>query len=143
MPAWELGDIPPGGSAQVLMNFLIKAYGGGPAEMPFADIRHGVLRHSLINGSDVLYNRSESLKISHWLDLILVDIGTSVISIPYPGQEPVEYVYASDVSVFFDSAARGPARAEHHAGVQQPDVERHSTELDSNRRGALPAAILR
>lgn len=107
VPAWELGDIPPGGSAQVLMNFLIKAYGGGPAEMPFTDIRHGVLRHSLINGSDVLYNRSESLKISHWLDVILVDIGTSVISIPYPGQEPVEYVYVSDVSVFFDSA--GPA----------------------------------
>ena len=107
VPAWELGDIPPGGSAQVLMNFLIKAYGGGPAEMPFGDIRHGVLRHSLINGSDVLYNRSESLKISHWLDLILVDIGTLITSIPYPGQEPVEYVYASDVSVFFDSA--GPA----------------------------------
>jgi hypothetical protein len=107
VPAWELGDIPPGGSAQVLMHFLIKTYGGVPTEMPYTDLRHGVVRYSYLNGGDVLYNRSESLKISHWIDLMLVDAGNLITSIPYPGQEPVEYVYASDVSVFFDSA--GPA----------------------------------
>ena len=107
VPAWDLGDIPPGISVQVLMNFLIKSYGGGSADMPFSDLRHSVLRHSLMNGSDVLYNRSESLKISHWIDLILVDSGTLIHSVPPYEGEPVEYIYASDVSVFFDSA--GPA----------------------------------
>jgi hypothetical protein len=105
VPAWELGDIPQGGSAQVLMHFTIKAYGGGPAEMPATDIRHGVLRHSLMNGSDVLYARDESLKISHWIDLILVDYGWVIQSVPGQGEEPAEYVYASDVSVFFNTVA--------------------------------------
>jgi hypothetical protein len=104
VPAWHLGDIPPGGTAQVLLDFRIKTYGGGPYEMPFSDIRHSVIRHSFMNGSDVLYNRAESLKISEWIDLILVDSGTLIHSIPVEGQEPVEYIYASDASVFFDTA---------------------------------------
>jgi hypothetical protein len=105
VPAWELGDITQGGSAQVVMHFVIKAYGGGPAEMPATDIRHGVLRHSLMNGSDVLYARDESLKISHWIDLILVDYGWVIQSVPGEGEEPAEYIYASDVSVFFNTVA--------------------------------------
>lgn len=107
VPAWQLGDVPPGGTAQVLMDFRIKAYGGGPAEMPSSDIRHSVIRHSFMNASDVLYNRGESLKISEWIDLILVDSGSLIHSIPAEGQEPIEYIYASDASVFFDTA--GPA----------------------------------
>jgi hypothetical protein len=101
VPTWEMGDIPPGGSNQVLMHFAIKTYAGVPAEMPATDIRHGVFRHSLLNGSDVLYGRDESLKISHWIDLILVDYGWVIATAP--GElEPVEYIYASDVSVFFN-----------------------------------------
>ena len=72
--------------------------------MPYTDLRHSVIRYSYMNDADVLYNRSESLKISHWIDYFLVDAGTLIHSVPYPGQDPVEYISASDVSVFFDSA---------------------------------------
>lgn len=111
VPAWELGDIPPGGSKTVLMDFMIKAYGGGYAEMPMTDIRHSVLRYSLQQGADVLYNRSESLKISHWIDLVLVDDNQSglIHSVwdPWLIEEletnDISFVSASDVSIFFDS----------------------------------------
>jgi hypothetical protein len=110
VPAWELGDIPPNQSATVTMSFAIKTLGGLSAEMPVTDIRHGVLRASYYYGHDVLYNRHDSLKISHWIDMILIDGGTLIQSYAWPEYEeepPVEYVYASDASVFFDSAFSG------------------------------------
>lgn len=107
VPTWELGDLPPGATAQVTMVFRIKTYNGAAAEMPVTDLRHGVIRYSFMNAGDVLYNRSESLKISHWLDAILIDGGSLIHSPPGPEYEPVEYVSASDVSVFFDSAGPG------------------------------------
>ncbi len=52
---------------------------------------------------DIFYNRHNSLKISHWLDTLLVDYGSFVGAPPGQYQEPPpEYIYASDVSVFFD-----------------------------------------
>jgi hypothetical protein len=55
-------------------------------------------------GFDVLYNRYPSLKISHWLDTLLVDY-SGFISTPLPpfwtGEE-IEYIYASDASVFYN-----------------------------------------
>ncbi|MCU0858209.1 MAG: GEVED domain-containing protein [Pontiellaceae bacterium] len=101
VPTWILGDIPPGGSASVLMQFQIT---GGV--MPMSDYRHSVIRYSRNNQADLLYNRHTSLKISHWLDTLLIDNGTYIgaPSAP-PGQyipEPPEYIYASDASVFFD-----------------------------------------
>lgn len=105
VPAWDLGDIPPGGQTNVLMQFRIALPGGAASAMPFSDIRHGVIRHSLLNGSDVLYNRSDSLKISHWIDHLLVDHGAWIGG---PTGEP-EYIHASNASVFFDSHAAGDA----------------------------------
>ncbi len=100
VPAWILGDIPPGSSKQVLMQFQIS---GGV--MPRSDYRHSVIRYSKEYQADLLYNRHNSLKISHWLDTLLIDYG-GIITAP-PGQyeePPPEYIYASDASVFFDAA---------------------------------------
>jgi hypothetical protein len=109
VPAWELGDIPPGQSAQVVMEFRIKTYGGAPTELPLSDLRHSVIRASFMYGYDVLYNRAESLKLSDWLDYLLVDGGNLIYSPndPYASEPPIELITASDVSVFFNSAAPG------------------------------------
>jgi hypothetical protein len=105
VPSWRLGNIPPGGTASVPMTFKISSV-TGPASMPITDYRYGVIRHSKITQSDVFYARHPSLKISHWLDTLLVDYG-GYIGGGLPGQykpDPPEYIYASDVSVFFDEA---------------------------------------
>jgi len=106
VPAWRLQpcDIPPGGTAQVLMSFQVTGAG-----MPKSDYRHSVIRASAMMGLDVLYNRHTSLKISHWVDTLLVDSGTFITAPPGEEyeEEPPEYIYASDVSVFFNSAVSG------------------------------------
>jgi hypothetical protein len=104
VPTWKLGTIKPGASASVQMLFQIS---GGV--MPITDYRHSVIRYSQMNQADIFYARHPSLKISHWLDTLLVDNygGLGWIMAP-PGQykpEPPEYEYASDVSVFFDEEA--------------------------------------
>lgn len=103
VPTWRLGDIVPGGSQSVLMQFVVT----GTTGMPISDYRHSVIRYSQSNQADVLYNRHTSLKISHWLDTLLIDNGaTNIITAP-PGEyeePPPEYIYASDASVFFDWA---------------------------------------
>lgn len=101
VPSWTLGNIPLGGSASVLMSFQISSP-AGPTNMPPTDYRHSVIRHSMMHQADVFYNRHDSLKISHWLDTLLVDYGGYMGAPPGPYQEPEPYIYASDVSVFFD-----------------------------------------
>jgi hypothetical protein len=108
VPAWDLGDIPPGGQTNVLMQFRIAQPGGLAAAMPWLDVRHSVIRFSLLNGGDVLYNRSDSLKISHWIDHLLVDYGSWIGGADGSGPE---YIHASNASVFFDSHAAGAAPA--------------------------------
>ena len=108
VPVWDVGDIPPGGTAQVVMSFLIKTYAGVPTEMPLTDLRHSVLRASLNYGHDVLYNRADSLKISQWLDYLLIDGGNLIYVPPDPEHpEPIPFASWSDVSVFFNSAGPG------------------------------------
>jgi len=93
-----MGDIKPGATYTVMMSFQVT--GGG---MPVSDYRHSVIRASQQMGMDIFYNRHPSLKISHWLDTLLVDYGFFIGAPPGPYQEPPpEYIYASDVSVFFD-----------------------------------------
>ena len=99
VPSWTLGNIPPGGSKQVTMAFTVT----GPG-MPMTDYRYGVIRFSKINQADIFYARHPSLKISHWLDTLLVDYAGYIGAPPgkYEPEPPPEYIYASDVSVFFD-----------------------------------------
>ena len=102
VPTWILGDIPPGGSASVLMDFKISSP-LGPTGMPMTDYRHSVIRISQQNQKDVFYARHPSLKISHWLDTLLVDYGGTIGAPPGKYEpEPPQYTFASDVSVFFD-----------------------------------------
>ncbi len=131
VPAWDLGDIPPGGQTNVLMQFRIALPGGAAAAMPSSDLRHSVIRFSLLNGGDVLYNRSDSLKISHWIDHLLVDYGTWIGGTL---GEP-EYIHASNASVFFNSHAAGDAPAltfQMIATNRVPDaIELHWNALDA------------
>ncbi len=103
VPAWILGDIPAGGNASVLMEFQVRDAGGMPAGIPMHDYRHSVIRFSGQYQADLLYNRSASLKISHWLDTLLIDYGSYITAPPGNYEEPPpEYIHASDGSVFFD-----------------------------------------
>jgi len=123
VPAWKLQPaiIPPGQSGTAMMSFIVTGSG-----MPVADYRHSVIRHSHWHGADLLYNRHNSLKISHWLDTLLIDDGY-VMHAP-PGQyeiDPPEYVYASDASVFFNSVPDGGKavlRIDSVATNQSPDA---------------------
>lgn len=136
VPAWDLGDIPPGGQTNVLMQFRIALPGGAASAMPSSDLRHGVIRFSALNGGDVLYNRGDSLKISHWIDHLLVDHGAWIGG---PTGEP-EYIHASNASVFFDSHAAGEQAALNLLVVttnRAPD----SVELRWTATDALPYAV--
>jgi hypothetical protein len=104
VPAWNLipADIPPGGSSQVTMQFIVTGSG-----LPAFDYRHSVIRASRQLGLDLLYNRHPSLKISHWLDTLLIDNGYNISTPPPPywEDEPLEYIYESDASVFYNLEA--------------------------------------
>ncbi len=108
VPTWRLQPsiIPPGQIGTATMSFIVTGTGMSPI-----DYRHSVIRHSHWHGADLLYNRHNSLKISHWLDTLLIDDGynNNIIYAP-PGEyeiEPPEYVYASDASVFFNTTPPG------------------------------------
>jgi len=103
VPTWRLQPsvIPPGQVGTAIMSFIVTGTG-----MSILDYRHSVIRHW--HGADLLYNRHNSLKISHWLDTLLIDDGYVIHAPPGPYEtEPPEYVYASDASVFFNTTPPG------------------------------------
>ena len=107
VPTWRLQPsiIPPGQTGTALMSFTVSGAG-----LPISDYRHSVLRASDWYGWDLLYNRHRSLKISHWLDTLLIDNGYDISTPPPPWwEEELEerYVYASDASVFFQTTPTG------------------------------------
>lgn len=108
VPTWRLQPpiIPPGQTGTATMSFIVTGTG-----LPSSDFRHSVIRYSQWYGADILYNRHPSLKISHWLDTLLVDNGTNNISTPPPPwweeQMGTNYVYASDASVFYRTTFPG------------------------------------
>ena len=126
VPAWNLvpSTIPPGGTASVLMQFMVSGsglpYNGGA---PGKDYRHAVLRYSQDTGADVLYNRYPSLKISHWLDTIVVDAGFTLTTPPFPYWEgdEIEYIYASDASVFYNDLETEESHKMHWPQLPDPN----------------------
>jgi len=68
VPTWDLGNIPVGQSAAVTMNFSVTGAGMLPA-----DARYNILVVSNANQLDVLWNRTNSLKVSDWIDTIDID----------------------------------------------------------------------
>ncbi len=72
VPAWTLADIPVGASSSVAMQFRVLDGGINPG-----DPRYSVIVNSLSTGSDVLSNRTTSLKISDWIGSIFTDTGAA------------------------------------------------------------------
>ena len=88
VPSWNFGDIPLGQSSAKQLDFTIPAPG-----LPPTDPRYAAIVLSMANQSDLLANRSTSLKISTWLEDLVGDSG-----VPYP-EAPHR---SSNVSVFHD-----------------------------------------
>lgn len=88
VPTWDFGDIPQGQFSTRQMDFSVQFPG-----IPPLDTRYPVLQQSFDQQSDVLANRTASLKISTWIDEIALDIG----------QNPEPPLRSSDVSVFHNA----------------------------------------
>jgi len=101
VPTWDFGDIPQGGSATRLLSFQI----GAPGLTPL-DLRYAVIQDSELNGTDILLNRTTSLKISTWIDDLASDTG-----LPYPHLVEDMPLRSSDVSVFHNTEPRIPIAA--------------------------------
>jgi len=94
VPTWDFGDLAQGASVSRLLQFAVSAPGISPA-----DPRYNVILESEATGADLLLNRTTSLKVSTWLDLLSLDTG---ITYPVPPDR------ASDVSVFHNLPAPQP-----------------------------------
>lgn len=87
VPTWDFGTIPQGQSATRQLQFVVAPPGLQPA-----DPRYVAIVASSTALSDILLNRSQSLKISTWIDDIALDQGS--------GMEEPPPLRLSDVSVF-------------------------------------------
>jgi hypothetical protein len=89
VPAWDFGTILMGQSVTRVLDFSVN---GGISPL---DPRYSPLLTSFSDGaSDILMNRTTSLKISNWVDGIWVDNGS-----PYPNED--QALLNSNASVFF------------------------------------------
>ncbi|MGD9782357.1 MAG: GEVED domain-containing protein [Kiritimatiellia bacterium] len=87
VPTWDFGTIPQGQSATRQLTFVVVPPGLQPS-----DPRYLAIVASYTSTNDVLLNRSQSLKISTWIDDLALDLGS-------PMEEPPP-LRLSDVSVF-------------------------------------------
>ncbi|MGD9613313.1 MAG: GEVED domain-containing protein, partial [Kiritimatiellia bacterium] len=87
VPTWDFGTIPHGQSATRQLSFVVVPPGLQPT-----DPRYLVIVASYTGTNDVLLNRSQSLKISTWIDDLALDLGS--------GMEEPPPLRLSDVSVF-------------------------------------------
>jgi dockerin type I repeat protein len=101
VPTWDLGDIPPGHSATVVMMFSVSGNGLDPTSV--GDLRGWVVEDSVQNGTDVLSNRTTSLKISTWVDDLYSDVGNPYLHDVDPGLP----LRSSDCSVFHNAVGVG------------------------------------
>ena len=86
VPTYDFGDIAQGASITKTLNFVID--GAGLVE---GDAR----REAIESGLDIFLNRTTSLKISNWIEMLAIDDGT-----PYPKDDNGVADLNSDVSVF-------------------------------------------
>lgn len=94
VPTWDFADIPIGQSATRLLRFVVDGVG-----LPPADLRWGAINGSVQNPNlDLLYNRTEDLKIGDWMDWLLVDSGLAYAG--QPGHEESMMSRGGNVSVF-------------------------------------------
>ncbi len=108
VPTWDFGDIPVGGSATRQLDFWIP-----PPGLDSTDWRYNVIETSYADQSDILLNRSTSLKISTWIDEVYFD--------PPDPEMPFRH---SNVSVFHNVEDEDPPEPEPEDAkwVQPPDL---------------------
>lgn len=75
VPSYYFGDIQPGETVERDIDFIF--YGSGILR---SDVRYALLEGSLINGWDLLSNRTSSLKISDWISKLYQDEGNLMVS---------------------------------------------------------------
>lgn len=94
VPTWDFGNIPLGQSATRQLVFVVAPPGLQPT-----DPRYLAIVASYTGTNDILLNRSQSLKISTWIDDIALDLGSQM-------EEPPP-LRLSDVSVFHNPYQEG------------------------------------
>jgi len=92
VPTWDLGDIPQGQSITIVMQFTVDGAG-----LPDTDLRYGAIMDSATDGTDILANRTTSLKVSTWIDDLYLDDGSAY---PHEVDPPGLPLRSSDCSVF-------------------------------------------
>ena len=95
VPTWDFGTIPLGQSATRQLAFVVVPPGLQPS-----DPRYLAIVASYVGTNDILLNRSQSLKISTWIDDIALDLGAQ--------QEDPPPLRLSDVSVFHNRFEEEP-----------------------------------
>lgn len=88
VPTWNFGDIALGQTATKTLSFQVGGGGLNPL-----DPRYSIIMANDFEGSDILLNRTTSLKISHWIENMAADDGS-----PYPADSQL----SSNASVFHD-----------------------------------------
>lgn len=106
VPAWNFGTIPLGQSATIQLRFSVAMPG-----IPFTDSRYMAILSSYNGKSDILQNRTTSLKISTWIDDIALDTGTDQSELP---------LRHSDVSVFHNQIGEEPELLDFGDAPDQP-----------------------
>lgn len=102
VPTYDFGDIPPWQSANRILKFTVD-----PPGLPMGDPR----RMAIESGQDIFLNRTTSLKISTWIDMVAIDNWMCY---------PDEAWRSSDVSVFHNIIGPEPEKPK---WVQLPDLD--------------------
>jgi hypothetical protein len=94
VPGWDFGDLLPGQSTNRLLSFVVLNGSGFTDIIPNTDPRYSVLTNASVDLSDILINRTSSLKISNWIGSLSPDNGSD-----YPINETTSS-FLENVSVF-------------------------------------------
>jgi hypothetical protein len=102
VPTWEFGNIAPGASSTRVLSFGVEDPFDPLGGIDPNDQRYTAIQSSYFstdpNYADILLNRTTSLKISDWIDELLLDEGTAY---PSDTTTPPDPLRNSDVSVFY------------------------------------------
>lgn len=121
VPAWSFGDIAPGQAVTVRLSFTIL---GAPTGLDPQDPRAIAIIESRDNGTDILANRTLSLKISNWQDDPALDNGEAY---------PTPPATSSDVSVFHntDELQQPPSEPDSCSKWSQPPDCTNGVDIES------------
>ena len=126
VPTWDFPDIPQGGSATRILKFTVDGGGLDPTDPRY---------EALLYNTDLLANRTSSLKISTWIDNLSIDAGSPYPEDPYRG---------SDVSVFHNvTEANEPNEPNEPVikWIQMPDITPTGIDICVDKSEGYPRVI--